>query len=57
MAIRNTTYIYTKEKLRKLMRTLVVKGLFKKGEGNHIGNYRPLSLLFIGYKVLTKLVT
>ena len=39
------------------MTTSIVKLLFKKGDRRKIGNYRPLSLSCIDYKILAKVIT
>ena len=43
--------------LTETMRTSVVKLLYRKGGRRQIGNYRPLSLAFIDYKILAKVIT
>ena len=39
------------------MRTALVKLLHKKNDRKDIGNYRPLSLLCVDYKILGKEIT
>ena len=39
------------------MRTAIVKLLHKKNDRKEIGNYQPLSLLCVDYKILAKLTT
>ena len=39
------------------MRTSIVKIFYRKGDRRIIGNYLPLSLALIDYKILAKIVT
>ena len=45
------------KQLTETMRTSIVKIFYKKGDRRMIGNYRPLSLALIDYKILAKIVT
>jgi endonuclease/exonuclease/phosphatase family metal-dependent hydrolase len=48
--------IIVQQQLAISMQTAVVTLLFKKGDRNEIGNYRPISLLCCDYKIFTKVL-
>jgi nitrogen regulatory protein PII len=49
--------IIEQQQLPTSMQTAVVTLLFKKGDRNQIGNYRPISLLCDDYKIFTKVLS
>uniref|UniRef100_A0A3Q2X2I3 Reverse transcriptase domain-containing protein n=1 Tax=Haplochromis burtoni TaxID=8153 RepID=A0A3Q2X2I3_HAPBU len=44
------------EEMSDSMKTGVVSILFKKGNPNHLDNYRPLTMLCVDYKILSKIL-
>ena len=48
--------VFLTENLSETMRTAVISVLFKKGDPAEVKNYRPVSLLTVDYKVITKVL-